>query len=854
MSGCLEFLKCVLCCVEEREEDPYVVLGSRSRNNSSDVGSGCFRSVERTNDRFQSFYSRPYAPIYSDDLPASSSALTQSSSKLLPPSAPLWPKPPASSSNQSQSSRAPATVLSRPSPFQPVFSTTASKPSPDQATTLSFKSSLLPPPPSTSSSKSSHQDPIPAFHPSPSPKPLPSFLKPPTSSSNQSQSSRVPATVLSKPSPFPSVPSTTSSKPSPHATTLSFKSSPFPPPPSTSSSKSSHQDPNPAFHPSPSPKPLPSFLKPPTSSSNQSQSSRVPATVLSKPSPFPSVPSTTSSKPSPQATTLSFKSSPFPTPPSTSSSKSSHQDPNPAFHPSPSPKPLPSFLKPSASSSKPSPSSSKASPSSPEPSSSSKQPSSFKPTLSLASPNLINEQTKVSYSLVQKVMSPIYAVPKVIEDLIKRDIVPEVLNEMLSPSTYKDYFAALLYAEDFYIEKWSKFKLKNITLKLKDAAIIKKRGRKEYFSESHEKDNKTFVEFEIDSCREKRPFLLSRDFAFARPSGQKTEPYQGVIYRVVRSTIVLVEFGEDFHLQHYSTREYDVSFSFNRVCLKRAHQAIEAASDPSFKNFLFPDFVHRKSIPTSTPLHFINHKLDAYQRSAVHEILSFRGPPPYLVEGPLCSKEYSKQLSRIGLVVQEAVLQIYQSSSKHRILICAPINRTCDVLMQSLKIDIPESDMFRANAAFREIDGVPIDILTSCVYKRDCFTCPSIRELRKFRVILSTFVSSFRLHNEGIVAGHFSHIFLVNASSATEPEAMVALANLASENTAVIVTGAPGNHSGWVRSNIARENGLMTSYFERLRDSKPYWNSHPKFIRQLVDPESKSVDSYSYAHESLWYD
>jgi helicase MOV-10 len=330
--------------------------------------------------------------------------------------------------------------------------------------------------------------------------------------------------------------------------------------------------------------------------------------------------------------------------------------------------------------------------------------------------------------------------------------------------------------------------------------------------------------------------------------------HQGVIYRVVRSTIVLVEFGEDFHLQHYSTREYDVSFSFNRVCLKRAHQAIEAASDPSFKNFLFPDFVHRKSIPTSTPLHFINHKLDAYQRSAVHEILSFRGPPPYLVEGPLCSKEYSKQLSRIGLVVQEAVLQIYQSSSKHRILICAPINRTCDVLMQSLKIDIPESDMFRANAAFREIDGVPIDILTSCVYKRDCFTCPSIRELRKFRVILSTFVSSFRLHNEGIVAGHFSHIFLVNASSATEPEAMVALANLASENTAVIVTGAPGNHSGWVRSNIARENGLMTSYFERLRDSKPYWNSHPKFIRQLVDPESKSVDSYSYAHESLWYD
>uniref|UniRef100_A0A6N2M0G5 DNA2/NAM7 helicase helicase domain-containing protein n=1 Tax=Salix viminalis TaxID=40686 RepID=A0A6N2M0G5_SALVM len=308
-------------------------------------------------------------------------------------------------------------------------------------------------------------------------------------------------------------------------------------------------------------------------------------------------------------------------------------------------------------------------------------------------------------------MSPIYAVPKDIEDLIKRGIVPEALNELLSPSTYKDYFAALLYAEDFYIEsimfllvhryvdkcmpclnqKWSKFKLENITLKLQDAAISKRYGRKEYFSESHEKDDKTFVEFEIDSCRERR---LSRDFALARPSGQKTEPYK-----------------------HHPTRKYDVSFSFNRVCLKRAHQAIEAASDPSFKNFLFP--------------------------------------------GPHCSQKYSKQqsrtgyvaqeagLSRTGLVVQEAVLQIYQRSSKHRILICAPINRTCDDLTQSLRKDIPESDMFRANAAFREVDGMAIDILTSCLFENDCFGCPSIQELRKFRVILSTFVSSFRLHNEG---------------------------------------------------------------------------------------------------------
>uniref|UniRef100_A0A6N2M0Z4 Uncharacterized protein n=1 Tax=Salix viminalis TaxID=40686 RepID=A0A6N2M0Z4_SALVM len=103
MSGFLEFLKCVLCCVEEREEDL--------------LGSSYYRSVERINDRLHRSSNCTYAPIYSDDLPASSSAFTQSSPKLLSPCsipAPPWPKPPVSSSDQSQSSRLPATFLSRP--------------------------------------------------------------------------------------------------------------------------------------------------------------------------------------------------------------------------------------------------------------------------------------------------------------------------------------------------------------------------------------------------------------------------------------------------------------------------------------------------------------------------------------------------------------------------------------------------------------------------------------------------------------------------------------------------------------------------------------------------------------------
>ena len=65
---------------------------------------------------------------------------------------------------------------------------------------------------------------------------------------------------------------------------------------------------------------------------------------------------------------------------------------------------------------------------------------------------------------------------------------------------------------------------------------------------------------------------------------------------------------------------------------------------------------------------------------------------------------------------------------------------------------------------------------------------------------------------------------------------MITISNLANEKTAVIVTGAPNNYSGWVRSDIARKKGLRVSYFGRLRVSKRYSSLDPAFITQLVKP------------------
>ncbi|KAK9106305.1 hypothetical protein Syun_022316 [Stephania yunnanensis] len=468
--------------------------------------------------------------------------------------------------------------------------------------------------------------------------------------------------------------------------------------------------------------------------------------------------------------------------------------------------------------------------------------SSVASVLSPSGPSVSEKKSK--YVSVQKETAhPLFVIPDDLKELFEKGVVPPVLRKDVTPSTYKEYFAALLHAEDFYIKKWSNFQLNNVTLELQNASIYKKSHKNKILFENDIQNDKIFVAFEIDSVPERRPFLLSRDFVHIKPSGKMVEPFQGILYRVVKSSVVLAEFGDDFHSQHSRNRKYDVSFSFNRVCLKRSHQAI-AGSTHLFQNFLFPSRTSRVSLlnsPLVTPA-YRNLNLD--QRTAINNISRLKDPPPYLIEGQLSvvterkrsstgSEIVERKLSPTGLVIKEAVLQICRTSPGCRILISAPTNSTCDMLMRSVKGEIPESDIFRANAAFRELDGVPYDILPFCPFEGECFTCPSLLQLQNFKVVLSTFVSSFRLYDNGIGAGHFSHIFLVDASSATEPEVMVVLANLADETTVVVVTGDTGNQSRWVRSDIARRNGLKASYFERLLRNKPYNSFAPMFVAKV---------------------
>ncbi|KAF3322320.1 putative RNA helicase SDE3 [Carex littledalei] len=414
-----------------------------------------------------------------------------------------------------------------------------------------------------------------------------------------------------------------------------------------------------------------------------------------------------------------------------------------------------------------------------------------------------------------------YEIPKNIEEMIKNDIVPPVLKMPLSPDTYADYFAALLYAEDFYCEKWSDYLLEDVVLKLREKKSPglqdqsdKKKSKKG--SNSKTQKNYPFVAFEINKVNQRRPFLLSRDHVHLRPVGKGIdfEPFHGVLFRVERGTI-LAEFKDDFYNQHKPSKRYDVSFSFNRVCLKRAHRAVSAAASPLLSKILFPNIT---SLPTQggkvSPMdQILNHKL-----APIPYLIVYKGLPPSFT---------------VTSLIKNIVLKIYESCKESRILICAPKNSICDDFVRLIMEKVCESDIFRANAAFREKEEVPDDIMPACIFRRECFTCPPLDELQHFRIITSTFVSTFRLYNAGLKAGHFSHIFLLDASSAIEPETIVALVDLVSEETVVVVTGSVQDRPKWVRSDIGRNHGLKESFFERLRMSEPYWSDNPLLITDI---------------------
>ncbi|KAI5888792.1 P-loop containing nucleoside triphosphate hydrolase protein [Schizophyllum commune H4-8] len=135
--------------------------------------------------------------------------------------------------------------------------------------------------------------------------------------------------------------------------------------------------------------------------------------------------------------------------------------------------------------------------------------------------------------------------------------------------------------------------------------------------------------------------------------------------------------------------------------------------------------------------------------------------------------------------------------------------------------------MFRFYAPSRHTNDVPDELrkytcVTDKIKYSGPFKVPPGAIMKRFRVVVTTCVSASIFTGRGMPRGHYSHIFIDEAGQATEPEAMIAIKTMADNDTNVILSGDPQQLGPIIRSRIASQLGLETSYIERLMQREVY--------------------------------
>ncbi|KAK0477928.1 P-loop containing nucleoside triphosphate hydrolase protein [Armillaria novae-zelandiae] len=321
-----------------------------------------------------------------------------------------------------------------------------------------------------------------------------------------------------------------------------------------------------------------------------------------------------------------------------------------------------------------------------------------------------------------------------------------------------------------------------------------------------------YYDLSVPGLAEKRPSVLIGDNILLR---KKDAPeghwFSGGVHNVMLETVGL-RFSPKFKV---STSDHlHVRFKLNRIPLRRQHQALETAFAP--ERLLFPLPTHILQPSPAVQWTAINPLIDmnTKQRQAVDCIIRRQpGTVPFVIFGPPGTGK--------TVTVVEAILQILRSNPKARILACAPSNSASDLIAQRLRA-LSSDELFRFYAPSRPKIAVPTDLQLYTFMKDGHYAIQNCEKVKKFEVVVATCGSASVFFNIGVERGHFTHIFIDEAGQATEPEAMIAIKTMANNRTSVVLSGDPKQLGPVIRSSIARELGLDTSYIERLMQRDIY--------------------------------
>ncbi|KAG8756229.1 hypothetical protein FRC12_010636 [Ceratobasidium sp. 428] len=391
-------------------------------------------------------------------------------------------------------------------------------------------------------------------------------------------------------------------------------------------------------------------------------------------------------------------------------------------------------------------------------------------------------------------------IPRDLEQLLTHGAIDQQIGEFgekfmpesFTADSYRHFWSSLVYAEHIQARiDLSSFDMDDVTLV--------KRG--------------TLYELEVPGLAEKRPSVLSGDRINIHPHSQPDGVwFKGIVHEIQLSK-VRISFHPSF--PHHPSATYDVEFTLNPVPFRRMVQAVSVPNPRTNIIFPSPEDLHSdvgvQSVQSNQPARVYNRLLNTNneQLQAVRCVTELRsGSPPFVIFGPPGTGK--------TVTVVECISQLLDTPSV-RILACAPSNSASDLIAQRL-IDtraLGTNELFRLNAIWRSRNELPEELQGYSRYSRH-FEVPDLEELNSYRVIVATCSSAALLYGHGVDPGHFTHIFIDEAGQASEPEVMIPVLPLVNSSTNVVLSGDPKQLGPVIRSPVARQLGMGTSYLERL--------------------------------------
>lgn len=180
------------------------------------------------------------------------------------------------------------------------------------------------------------------------------------------------------------------------------------------------------------------------------------------------------------------------------------------------------------------------------------------------------------------------------------------------------------------------------------------------------------------------------------------------------------------------------------------------------------------------------------------------------------------------MTIVESVCQLWKINPKANILISTATNSSCNEIATRLLKYLPHDDLFRlfASSLQKNMDKIDINLIKISNLNNRSHFYPAFRTLFKYRVVLTTLTVAGRLVQGGINNKHFTHVFIDECGSASEPAALIPIVGIITGNKEmtgqIILAGDPKQLGPMIKSPKAELLGLGISLLERLMNLPIY--------------------------------